>query len=84
MIEQRSERGGAVPWILDERGRRTRGYDDGRRLAEVRAGLVRHRGVTARHAPTRAPSEIELTLRPLHEPDYLRGARRACAATSRC
>ena len=42
MVEQRRERGGAVPWILDERGRRIPGYDDGRRLSEVQAGLMRH------------------------------------------
>ena len=71
MIEQRRERGGAVPWILDEAGRRIPGYDDGRRLEEVRAGLMRHGGVMADTADTSA-EEIELTLGRLHDPGYLR------------
>jgi acetoin utilization deacetylase AcuC-like enzyme len=77
MIEQPRERGeaGAVPWILDIQGRRTPGYDDGRRLSEVQAGLVRHRGVTA-HAADASPEEIERVLRRLHEPDYLRALQR--------
>jgi acetoin utilization deacetylase AcuC-like enzyme len=70
MIEQRSERGGSVPWILDTHGQRTTGHDDGRRLSEVRAGLLRHRGVTARAAEASA-GEVEPVLRLLHEPDYL-------------
>jgi acetoin utilization deacetylase AcuC-like enzyme len=70
MIEQRGERDGAVPWILDARGRRTRGHDDGRRMAEVRSGLLRHRGVTARTADA-SPAEVERVLRRLHEPGYL-------------
>jgi acetoin utilization deacetylase AcuC-like enzyme len=75
MIEQRRERGGAVPWILDEGGHRTPGYDDGRRLEEVRAGLMRHRGVLADTADASA-EEIELTLGRLHDPDYLRALAR--------
>ena len=54
MIEQRRERGGAVPWILDERGRRMPGYDDGRRLSEVQAGLMRHDRVSAHTADASA------------------------------
>jgi acetoin utilization deacetylase AcuC-like enzyme len=75
MIEQRHERGGAVPWILDEEGRRIPGYDDGRRLSEVRAGLMRHPGVMAQTADASA-EEIELTLSRLHEPEYLRALER--------
>ncbi len=75
MIEQRQERNGAVPWILDERGHRTPGHDDGRRLSEVRCGLQRHRGVSAR--PTDASAaEVDRTLRRLHEPGYLRALER--------
>ncbi len=70
MIEQRHGRSGAVPWILDVRGRRTRGYDDGRRLSEVQAGLLRHRGVSA-HTADASSEEVERVLRRLHEPDYL-------------
>ncbi len=73
-IEQRREGEGAVPWILDERGRRTPGYDDGRRLLEVQAGLMRHPGVRASAADT-SSEEIELTLRRLHEPAYLNALR---------
>jgi acetoin utilization deacetylase AcuC-like enzyme len=71
MVEQRRERSGAVPWILDEDGRRIPGYDDGRRLAEVRAGLVRHRGVSVDTSDASA-EEIELTLSGLHDRAYLR------------
>ncbi len=70
VVEQRGERGGAVPWILDARGRRARGHDDGRRLAAVRSGLLRHRGVSARTADASA-AEVERVLRRLHEPGYL-------------
>lgn len=71
MIEQRRERGGAVPWILDERGRRTPGYDDGRRLSEVQTGLTRHDRVTA-HTADASAADVDQALRRLHEPAYLR------------
>ncbi len=70
MVRQRHGRGGAVPWILDERGRRTPGYDDGRRVAEVEEGLERHRGVRAQMADA-SEEEIEQVLRASHEPGYL-------------
>jgi acetoin utilization deacetylase AcuC-like enzyme len=70
MVDQRGERGGAVPWILDARGRRRSGHDDGRRISEVRSGLLRHRGVSARTADA-SPAEVERVLRRLHEPGYL-------------
>ena len=75
VIEQRRERGGAVPWILDERGRRISGYDDGRRLSQVQAGLMRHDRVRARTADASA-QDVDLALRRLHEPDYLRALDR--------
>jgi acetoin utilization deacetylase AcuC-like enzyme len=71
MIEQSRERSGAVPWILDERGRRTTGYDDGRRLAEVQAGLMRHGRVSA-HIADASTEDVDRALNRLHEPDYLR------------
>jgi acetoin utilization deacetylase AcuC-like enzyme len=74
-IEQPGERGEAVPWILDAQGRKTPGYDDGRRLARVRTGLMRHAGVYARAADA-GGEEIELTLNALHDPDYLRALAR--------
>jgi acetoin utilization deacetylase AcuC-like enzyme len=70
MVEQRRERGGAVPWILDARGRRTPGYDDGRRLAEVQAGLLRHHRVRA-HTADASAEQVQRALSHLHEPDYL-------------
>jgi acetoin utilization deacetylase AcuC-like enzyme len=70
MVDQRGERDGAVPWILDARGQRTRGHDDGRRMSEVRSGLLRHRGVSGRTADA-SPAEVERVLRRLHEPGYL-------------
>jgi acetoin utilization deacetylase AcuC-like enzyme len=75
MIEQRRERGGAVPWILDEHGRRTPGYDDGRRLSEVQAGLTRHDRVTA-HTADASAADVDRALRRLHEPAYLRALER--------
>lgn len=75
MIEQRRERGGAVPWILDERGCKTPGYDDGRRLAEVQVGLMRHERVTA-HTADASAEDVDRTLSRLHEPAYLRALGR--------
>jgi acetoin utilization deacetylase AcuC-like enzyme len=75
MVEQRRERSGAVPWILDEHGCRTRGHDDGRRMWQVRTGLMRHRGVRAETAEA-STEEIEQALRRLHEPGYLRALAR--------
>jgi acetoin utilization deacetylase AcuC-like enzyme len=77
MIEQRGEDadGGAVPWILNTHGQRTGGHDDGRRLQEVRTGLMRHGGVSARAADASA-GEVERALRRLHEPDYLAALER--------
>lgn len=75
LIEQRRERGGAVPWILDERGRRLPGHDDGRRLSRVRAGLMRHDRVSAHTADVGA-REVDRALSRLHEPAYLRALDR--------
>ena len=74
-IEQPREHGGGVPWILDERGRRTPGYDDGRRLREVQVGLARHRGVRTQTSDA-CGAEVERALRRLHEPGYLAALRR--------
>jgi acetoin utilization deacetylase AcuC-like enzyme len=71
VVEQRRARGGAVPWILDERGRRTPGHDDGRRLSQVQSGLMRHDRVTA-HTANASAAEVDRILRRLHEPAYLR------------
>jgi acetoin utilization deacetylase AcuC-like enzyme len=75
MIEQRRERAGAVPWILDTQGRKIAGHDDARRLSEVRAGLMRHRGVTA-HTADSSAEDVERVLRRLHDPLYLRALAR--------
>ncbi len=75
MIQQRCELTGAVPWIMDEHGRRTPGYDDGRRLSEVRAGLMRHDGVSA-HTADASAEDVDRALHRLHEPDYLRALQR--------
>lgn len=75
MVEQRRERGGAVPWILDERGRRIPGHDDERRLSQVQAGLMRHDRISTRTADASA-EEVDRALRRLHEPDYLRALGR--------
>jgi acetoin utilization deacetylase AcuC-like enzyme len=71
LIEQRHGLTGAVPWILDEGGHRIPGYDDGRRLAQVQAGLMRHHRVSA-HTADASAEDVEQALRRLHEPEYLR------------
>jgi acetoin utilization deacetylase AcuC-like enzyme len=73
-IEQSRAGAGAVPWILDMRGRRTPGHDDERRLAEVQAGLARHPDVRVRTADVGA-EEVQRILSRLHDPDYLRALR---------
>jgi acetoin utilization deacetylase AcuC-like enzyme len=75
MIEQRRDRAGAVPWILDERGHKVSGYDDGRRLSQVQAGLMRHERVSA-HTADASAKDVDRALRRLHEPDYLRALER--------
>ncbi len=75
MIQQRGDHAGAVPWILDERGHRIPGYDDERRLSQVRAGLMRHERVSA-HTADASAEDVDRALRRLHEPDYLRALGR--------
>jgi acetoin utilization deacetylase AcuC-like enzyme len=70
MIERAGEDAGATPWILDEHGRRTPAYDDARRLEQVRAGLRRHRQVTAYVAEI-CRDEVERAVRVLHDSEYL-------------
>lgn len=73
MVEQRSANGkgsaDAALWIL-EGGRVLPGMDDGRRMAEVRAGLRRHTGVRVETADATS-DEVERTLGALHERHYL-------------
>jgi acetoin utilization deacetylase AcuC-like enzyme len=75
MIEQRCDLTGAVPWIIDERGRKIAGHDDAQRLSRVQAGLMRHERVSAHTADVGA-DEVDRALRRLHEPDYLRALER--------
>jgi acetoin utilization deacetylase AcuC-like enzyme len=73
MIEQRpvngNGNGDAALWIL-EGGQVLPGMDDGRRIDEVRSGLLRHGGVRVETADAGAEA-VERTLSALHEPDYL-------------
>jgi acetoin utilization deacetylase AcuC-like enzyme len=71
MVEQRpgNGNGDAALWIL-EGGEVLPGMDDGRRMAEVRGGLLRHAGVRAETADADA-DVVERTLGVLHEPEYL-------------
>ncbi len=78
LVEQRSGAREAQPWILDTDGRRMQGHDDGRRMGEMRAGLLRHRRVRSAPAHT-SNEEVERILARLHEPDYL-SALRSCPA----
>jgi acetoin utilization deacetylase AcuC-like enzyme len=70
LVEQRAaaEDDGAH-WIL-EGGRILPGADDGRRMDELRRGLLRHAGVRAAAADADS-EEVEQTLCVLHDPDYL-------------
>jgi acetoin utilization deacetylase AcuC-like enzyme len=73
MIDQRPANGNgdgdAALWIL-EGGQVLPGMDDGRRIEEVRSGLVRHAGVRVEVADA-AGEDVERTLGRLHEPRYL-------------
>ena len=73
MVEQRGAQREGPTWIL-EGGRRLRGMDDRRRIAELRSGLVCHGGVraVAADAPT---EEVERALGELHEAEYLEALR---------
>jgi acetoin utilization deacetylase AcuC-like enzyme len=77
MVEQRQGRDDAALWIR-EGGRKLRGRDSARRLAELRSGLVRHAGVRAVAADV-ADEELERTLGALHEQDYLDALERVRA-----
>ncbi len=69
MIEQRRGEGDGAPWIREGR-RVVGGYDDNRRLTELRRGLERHPHVRA--APTDVRDEhLEEVLSTLHDPSYL-------------
>jgi acetoin utilization deacetylase AcuC-like enzyme len=73
MVEQRGAQREGPSWIL-EGGRRLRGMDDRRRIAELRSGLVCHGGVRAVVADA-ATEEVERALGVLHEPEYLEALR---------
>jgi acetoin utilization deacetylase AcuC-like enzyme len=75
MVEQRANRtGDGAPFILDRHGNRTEGHDDGRRMQELRNGLMRHEGVLRADADT--PSEdVERIVGALHEREYLEALR---------
>ncbi len=73
MVEQRGAQREGPTWIL-EGGRRLRGMDDRRRIAELRNGLVCHGGVRAVAADADI-EEVERALAELHEDDYLRALR---------
>ncbi|HET6571694.1 MAG TPA: hypothetical protein VFG58_09425 [Solirubrobacterales bacterium] len=73
MVEQRGAQHAGPTWIL-EGGRRLRGMDDRRRIAELRNGLVCHGGVRAAVADA-ATEEVERALAELHEPEYLEALR---------
>lgn len=83
MIEQRPANGNghgdgdAALWIL-EGGRVLPGMDDGRRMAEVRSGLVRHAGVRVQEADA-SGEDVERTLGALHAPHYLEALGRVSA-----
>ena len=71
MVEQRGAQREGPTWIL-EGGRRLRGMDDRRRIAELRNGLVCHGGRARASPPTRRPRTVERALAELHEPEYLK------------
>lgn len=70
VVKQRGASAGAVPWILDEEGERTEGYDDDRRIAAVQAGLSRHPRVHVDISDADA-DDVDLVLHRVHEDDYI-------------
>jgi acetoin utilization deacetylase AcuC-like enzyme len=76
MIEQAQERSGCVPWILDEAGNRTAGFDDDRRMSEVQEGLERHRDVHPQRSDATL-AEVRQTLDQLHDSSYLKALEQA-------
>ncbi|HTR73572.1 MAG TPA: hypothetical protein VMG80_08240 [Solirubrobacteraceae bacterium] len=76
LVEHVRDREGSVPWILGPDGQRGPGYDDARRLAEIRAGLVDHSKVFVDSGET-SPEDIERVVGALHEHHYLRALARA-------
>lgn len=76
LVEPPCADAGTTPWILDARGHRTTGLDDRRRMSQIRAGLLRHPGVSA-HATLASAPDVERVLRDLHEPGYLQALARA-------
>jgi acetoin utilization deacetylase AcuC-like enzyme len=78
LIEQRAGNGAdAAHWIL-EGGEILPGADDGRRMEELRRGLMRHERVRAAAADADG-EEVEQTLSVLHEPSYLEALGEATA-----
>jgi len=73
IVEQLGAQREGPAWIL-EGGRRLRGMDDRRRIAELRNGLVCHGGVRAVVADA-ATEDVERTLAELHEEEYLEALR---------
>lgn len=72
-IEQRPGRDDDAPWVV-EGGERIEGQDNGRRLAELHAGLGRHPGVS-RQAADAGDERVEQVLRALHDLEYLAALR---------
>jgi len=78
LVEQRAGNGAdAAHWIL-EGGEIRPGADDGRRLEELRRGLLRHERVRTAGADADG-EEVEQTLSVLHEPGYLEALGEATA-----
>lgn len=71
MIEQRRQAPALQPWILSRAGHVLDGQDHDRRLAEMRAGLLRHEAVRPVDASA-DEHELHDTLSTLHDADYLR------------
>ncbi len=77
VVEQRESPTAGAAWVL-EGGRRIPGHDDGRRVAEIRTGLLRHSLVRVQEADA-SDDEVERILSSVHEPGYLRMLRSAPA-----
>jgi acetoin utilization deacetylase AcuC-like enzyme len=69
MVDQRRGSRDDAPWVL-EGGRVMRGYENSRRLAELRSGLICHHGVRPAVADV-TDRAVDRTLSTLHEPGYL-------------
>jgi acetoin utilization deacetylase AcuC-like enzyme len=72
LVEQRAGARALQPWVLNsDTGERLPGHDHDRRLAALRAGLVRHPGVRLASGTRADSDELALALGALHDASFI-------------